>query len=80
MRYSSRTQRGVHDCSLQFSLAIVPDIARDARAEPSHPVQPRVDLCAATGNAPTAVQRFHAGHDPGEIFADGQIIAYLAVI
>src|SRR5271157_77716 len=29
-------------------------------AEPSHSVQPRVDLCAATRNAPTAVQRFHA--------------------
>src|SRR5258708_23098107 len=42
-------------------------------AEPSHPVQPLVDLCAATGNAPTAVQRFHSGHYQGDAFADWHI-------
>src|SRR5260221_3148456 len=36
--------------------------------EPSHPVQPRADLCSAPGNAPPAVQRFHAGHDLTEDF------------
>src|SRR6202522_2137311 len=35
-----------------------------------------IDLLGATGNSPTAIDRLHPGHDPSQIFGDGQITAH----
>ncbi len=35
-----------------------------------------IDLLAGTRNGPTAIDGLHPGHDPGEIFGDGQITAH----